>query len=70
LGYTLSKWHIAKAEMPVTRVYVTCYNAFYITNYSGYTPELGYTDGNKQRGVVVAQYPAVRTFTIGATLNF
>lgn len=70
LGYTLSNWRIAKAEMPATRVYVTCYNAFYLTGYSGYTPELGYTDGNKQRGVDVAQYPAVRTVTIGASLNF
>jgi TonB-dependent starch-binding outer membrane protein SusC len=70
LGYTISKWRIAKTEMPATRIYATCYNAFYITGYSGYTPELGYTDGNKQRGVDVAQYPAVRTFSIGATLNF
>ncbi|NNV57576.1 SusC/RagA family TonB-linked outer membrane protein [Limnovirga soli] len=70
IGYTLSKWNIAKAAMPDTRFYVSCYNAFILTGYSGYTPELGYTDGNKQRGVDVAQYPAVRTFTIGATLNF
>jgi hypothetical protein len=41
-----------------------------ITGYRGYTPELGYTDGNKQRGVDVAQYPPARNFTIGATFNF
>lgn len=70
LGYTISKWRIARADMPATRVYVSCYNAFIITDYSGYTPELGYTDGNRQRGVDVAQYPPVRTFTVGATLNF
>ena len=33
-------------------------------------PELGYTDGNKQRGVDVAQYPSARTFTFGASINF
>jgi hypothetical protein len=70
LGYTLSNWRISGAEMPSARIYVSCYNAFIITGYSGYTPELGYTDGNRQRGVDVAQYPPVRTFTIGATLNF
>ena len=46
-----------------------------ITKYDGYTPELGYTAGgnkpaNSQRGVDVAQYPASRNFTIGATVNF
>jgi len=70
LGYTVANWHIAQAEMPSIRVYATCYNAFYITKYKGYSPELGYTDGNRQRGVDVAQYPAVRTLTVGATLNF
>lgn len=70
LGYTVSKWRISKTQMPVTRVYVTCYNVLMITKYGGYTPELGYTDGNKQRGVDVAQYPSVRTISIGATLNF
>jgi len=70
LGYSFTKWHISKAQMPDMRIYVTGYNVFYLTKYRGYTPELGYTDGNKQRGVDVAQYPAVRTITVGATLNF
>lgn len=69
IGYTISTWKIGGAKMPVTRLYASCYNAFYLTGYRGFTPELGYTDGNKQRGVDVAQYPAVRTITIGATLN-
>jgi TonB-linked SusC/RagA family outer membrane protein len=70
LGYSIPEWRIAQTRLPATRIYVTCYNVFYITGYNGYTPELGYTDGNKQRGVDVAQYPAVRTLTVGATLNF
>lgn len=74
LGYTVPNWRIGKADMPATRIYVSCYNVFYITKYRGYTPELGYTDdgtnNNKQRGVDVAQYPAVRTISVGATLNF
>lgn len=70
LGYTFSNLHAGATKLPDARLYVSCYNAFYITGYSGYTPELGYTDGNKQRGVDVAQYPSVRTFTVGASINF
>jgi hypothetical protein len=70
IGYTFKNLQVSTAKFPDIRLYASCYNAFYITGYSGYTPELGYTDGNKQRGVDVAQYPSVRTVTIGATLNF
>ncbi|THU33028.1 TonB-dependent receptor [Niastella caeni] len=70
LGYTFRKLKIADASLPDTRVYVSCYNAFILTPYSGYTPELGYTDGNRQRGVDVAQYPPSRTLMIGASFNF
>ncbi len=70
IGYSIPQWRIANADIPAIRVYVTGYNVFYSTKYKGYTPELGYTDGNKQRGVDVAQYPSVRTITFGATLNF
>jgi len=70
IGYTFKNLQVSTAKFPDIRVYASCYNVFYITGYSGYTPELGYTDGNKQRGVDVAQYPSVRTVTVGATLNF
>jgi TonB-linked SusC/RagA family outer membrane protein len=70
LGYTFSKLHISETVLPEIRVYASCYNAFYITNYTGFTPELGYTDGNKQRGVDVAQYPSARTILFGASINF
>jgi hypothetical protein len=70
LGYTFKNLRVWTTGLPDIRLYASCYNAFIITKYSGYTPELGYTDGNKQRGVDVAQYPSVRTFTAGATFNF
>ncbi len=70
ISYTFRNVQIAKVPMPQTRIYFSGYNLFYITKYKGYTPELGYTDGNKQRGVDVAQYPSARTLTIGATFNF
>ncbi len=70
LGYTFSKYHISDVQLPDIRIYVSSYNVFTITKYTGYTPELGYTYGNLQKGVDVAQYPQSRNLTIGATVNF
>lgn len=69
IGYTLPEFLVKKATLNNLRIYVSGQNVFMITNYSGYTPELGYTNGNKQRGVDVAQYPSVRSFTFGLTLK-
>jgi hypothetical protein len=70
LGYSFFKKHFGDVQIPDTRIYVSAYNVLMFTKYTGYTPELGYTNGNLQRGVDVAQYPQARNFTIGATLNF
>ena len=70
IGYSFIKQRIGTFDLPDIRVYVSGYNLFYITKYKGYTPELGYTSGNLQRGVDVAQYPQARNFTVGAALNF
>ncbi|TDW97423.1 SusC/RagA family TonB-linked outer membrane protein [Dinghuibacter silviterrae] len=69
LGYTIPKVTLSTWKLPEVRFYVSAYNLFTITKYPGYTPELGYTDGNLQRGVDVAQYPATRTYMVGATVN-
>lgn len=69
LGYTIPASIMKKSTLNSLRLYVTGQNLFMITNYSGYTPELGYTNGNRQRGVDVAQYPSVRSFTFGLTLK-
>jgi TonB-linked SusC/RagA family outer membrane protein len=70
LGYTLPKKSIGSVRIPDVRIYVSSYNVFYVTKYQGYTPELGYTNGNLQRGVDVAQYPQARNITVGATIKF
>jgi TonB-linked SusC/RagA family outer membrane protein len=67
LGYTLPASWAKKAAMSSVRIYTSGQNVFIITKYKGYTPELGYTDGNVQRGVDVAQYPSLRTITFGIT---
>ncbi|MEO3407743.1 TonB-dependent receptor [Mucilaginibacter sp. CAU 1740] len=68
-GYTLPMTWSKKAALKSVRFYASGQNIFYITKYKGYTPELGYTDGNLQRGVDVAQYPSVRTITFGVTVK-
>jgi hypothetical protein len=69
LGYTLPVTWTKKAALKGVRLYASGQNLFFITNYKGYTPELGYTNGNLQRGVDVAQYPSVRTITFGLTVK-
>jgi TonB-linked SusC/RagA family outer membrane protein len=69
LGYTFPAALAKKATLSSLRLYVTGQNVFMLTKYTGYTPELGYTDGNRQRGVDVANYPSVRSFTFGLTLK-
>ncbi len=70
LGYTLPTGWTEHLNIHSLRLYVTAENLFTITSYSGYSPEIGYTDGNKQRGVDYAQYPMSRKFTFGLKVNF
>ncbi|SEN58634.1 TonB-linked outer membrane protein, SusC/RagA family [Mucilaginibacter gossypiicola] len=69
LGYTLPVSWAKKATLKSVRLYASGQNLFFITGYKGYTPELGYTNGNLQRGVDVAQYPSVRIITFGVTVK-
>ena len=69
LGYTLPVSWTKKATLKGVRLYASGQNLFFITKYKGYTPELGYTNGNLQRGVDVAQYPSIRTITFGLTVK-
>ena len=71
----MPKLMIKDWQLPQTRFYVSSYNVFMLTKYPGYTPELGYTNPGTstpglQKGVDLAQYPAARSFTVGATINF
>jgi len=70
LGYTLPSALTETVGMSRVRFYITGQNIFTITDYSGFDPEMGYIDGNLQRGVDYAQYPQARTWVFGATLGF
>lgn len=70
LGYTFQKALLQSLSANSLRIYISAENLLTITSYSGYSPEIGYTNGNRQRGVDYAQYPQSLKFTFGLNLNF
>ena len=71
LGYTLPKSLLSKAHIQNLRLYVTAYNVFCLTNYSGYDPEVStIRRTNLTPGVDYSAYPKSRQFVVGLNLNF
>ncbi len=72
IGYTFPKEWTRKAYIENLRIYVTGYNLFTWTNYSGYDPEV---DSRRSQGpttpnVDYSAYPRSRTFVAGINLTF
>lgn len=71
LGYTLPKTLSHKIKMDNLRFYVTGYNLFLWTNYSGYDPENStMRRTNLTPGVDYSAYPKSRQFVFGVNLSF
>jgi len=74
LGYTLPKSLTSKVGVSSLRLYGTVYNAFLLTNYRGYDPEVTTTRSGSYAaltpGVDYSAYPKSRTFTVGLNVNF
>ncbi|MDR3341160.1 MAG: TonB-dependent receptor [Candidatus Symbiothrix sp.] len=70
IGYTLPTGILSKAKISNLRFYISGEDLLILTKYKGYSPELGYSDGNRQRGVDLAHYPTVRKVSLGLSLNF
>ncbi|HSC54309.1 MAG TPA: TonB-dependent receptor [Phnomibacter sp.] len=74
LGYSLPKRVISHIGMSKLRAFVTVYNAWLLTNYSGYDPEVSATrsSGYSQLtpNVDYSAYPKSRTFTFGLNVSF
>ena len=71
LGYTFPKKWISKWGIGLLRVYVNVQNAFTITGYKGYDPEVGAQNQNVLlRGIDNARYPSQRIWTFGLNLDF
>ncbi|MDR0891254.1 MAG: TonB-dependent receptor [Mediterranea sp.] len=71
LGYTLPQSLVTKARIKSLRFYVTAYNVFCLTSYSGYDPEVStMRRTNLTPGVDYSAYPKSRSFVVGLNLNF
>ncbi len=71
LGYTLPRDLVSKAKIESLRFYVTGYNVFLWTNYSGYDPEVSTVRRtNLSPGVDYSAYPKSRQIVFGVNLNF
>jgi TonB-linked SusC/RagA family outer membrane protein len=69
LGYALPSNLTSKAFIKRLRVYMGVQNAFTITKYKGYDPEVS-SNTLFSRGVDLNSYPNARVYTIGANLSF
>ncbi|MDH6535155.1 TonB-dependent receptor [Parabacteroides sp. 52] len=75
IGYTLPKELTGKMMIDRLRLYTAMENLFTLTGYSGYTPDLGYTDNNTSytalaRGTDHGRYPQARTISFGMQIGF
>ncbi|NDU97123.1 SusC/RagA family TonB-linked outer membrane protein [Spirosoma terrae] len=71
LGYNLPTALVSKARVSGLRLYVNVNNAFTITKYKGYNPEVDYNNGaNLTPGVDYGKYPLARGYNVGAKITF
>jgi len=71
LGYTLPNTLLKKVHIQNLRVYVTGYNLFTLTNYSGFDPEVSTRRATALTpGVDYSAYPKSRQLIFGLNLNF
>jgi TonB-dependent starch-binding outer membrane protein SusC len=77
LGYNFSSALLSKLKMHSIRFYISVQNVFTITKYTGQDPEMttsadaaSSNDGPKALNIDWGTYPAARTTTLGATVNF
>lgn len=71
VGYNLPIASLTKAKVSALRLYVNVNNAFTLTKYKGYNPEVDYNNGaNLAPGVDYGKYPLARGYNIGARITF
>lgn len=71
LAYGLPKDLVSKSHLlSQARVYVSANNLFYITKFSGPTPEPPVDGNNVATGVYQGTYPTARSFVLGVQVSF
>ncbi|SDE14488.1 SusC/RagA family TonB-linked outer membrane protein [Pedobacter soli] len=71
LGYSFPKSLANAIKVTNIRIYASVDNAFTITDYKGYNPEVDYSGGsNLTPGVDYGNYPLARAYNLGVKLTF
>lgn len=71
LGYNLPTLWMNKWKVAGLRVFANINNAFTVTKYKGYNPEVDYNGGaNLTPGVDYGMYPLARAYNVGLKLTF
>lgn len=71
IGYTLPASFFGNIGVTSLRVYANVNNAFTLTNYKGYNPEVDYNNGsNITPGVDYGVYPLARGYNLGLKIVF
>lgn len=70
LGYQLPRQLMDALGMSEAKVYVSGYNLFTFTNYSGYDPESTRSSEDFASGVDLATYPEQKIYTLGINITF
>ena len=70
LGYNFPSELLNPVGLNTARVYVSAFNLFTLTNYSGYDPESSNSDIDLNSGVDLATFPEQMIFTVGLNVTF
>ncbi len=70
IGYSLPASVLERISLTSFRVYVSGFNLFTFTNYSGYDPESTRSSSDLITGVDLANYPAQKIYTLGFNIGF
>ncbi|OYX83558.1 MAG: SusC/RagA family protein [Flavobacteriales bacterium 32-34-25] len=69
LGYTLPKKWLNAMKISNMRFYVTAYNLYVFTKYSGYDPEVSVINNALTPGVDFSAYPKAKSFITGLNIS-
>ena len=70
IGYVLPKKWTEKFRSDYVRFYLSANNLFTLTNYMGYDPDIGASQGTLSGGVDYGFYPQARTIMGGVNIKF
>ena len=71
LGYTIPKSLVGKIGFQAINVFASVKNAFVITDYSGYDPEVNtFAFDGLRRGIDMNSFPQSRSYIFGLSVTF